>query len=218
MFQRARLGYIPVPMKRTLIILGGLLCGCITARPGPVATAVPEERATPGYWYEQPAAAGVVHDDFDLLWQAAERTARNRLFQIDRTDYRNGILTTRPLVSQQLFEPWRSDTPLQGQAQSTLGTVRRTIRFEIERAEDGTYTLLPKVLVERQSIPQQRITNAAHYRAAVMAAPGQVSDEGARLPGQYWYAIGRDADLERALAAEIQRRLRRKQQSAASDG
>src|SRR5690554_6472970 len=62
MFQRARLGYIPVPMKRTLIILGGLLCGCITARPGPVATAVPEERATPGYWYEQPAAAGVVHD------------------------------------------------------------------------------------------------------------------------------------------------------------
>jgi hypothetical protein len=191
------------------LVAAAAVGGCVTARPGPSAASADQERADPAYWYRQPSPAPVTHDDFDALWAAAERAARDRLFRIDRTDYRNGILTTAPLVSQQAFEPWRSDTPLAQQAQSTLGTVRRTIRFEFERQADGRgFAVSPKVLIERQSLPAQRLSNAAQYRAGVYGVTGQTSDEGEQLASEYWYPIGRDTVLETRLAADIRGRLR----------
>lgn len=189
--------------------------GCIqnrTVAPDQSATAIDEEKATAAYWYEQPAAARAMAFDFDTLWAAAERVARNHRYPIDRVDYRNGILTTRPVASRQFFEVWRDDlTPISDQAESSLATVRRTIRFEFDRSEDGRYVVTPKVLIERYAMPQRRVTSVTRYGAAITPAlPGEVVDsEGEKVPNHYWYAIGRDAAAERRLVRDIEARLRR---------
>lgn len=195
-----------ISLGLSLVLLGG----CVTARQADVSA--PKDQATAAYWYDQPAEARVESSGFDRLWDSCQRSARQRLFQIDRADYRNGILTTLPLVSQQIFEFWRSDTPLSEQGQSSLGTLRRTIRFEFthDQGADGSdsYSVVPKVLVQRQSVQGQRITNSSQYRWAVAGATGQYDDAGQPLVQSYWYAIGRDKQLEQMLADDIRQNLK----------
>ena len=189
-----------------LIALGG--CATTGDR---VATDIPAEQAQPAYWYQQPAVVQVAHDSFEELARAAERAARDRFFQIDQVDYRSGAITTQPLQSRQAFELWRGDV-VDGEAlaESTLATVRRTIRFEFSENPDGEgYVVSPKVVVERRAIPERRVTDPSRYRATVTASPTQtrIDADGERLPSQYWYALGRDQALEQALAKDIQRLL-----------
>ena len=53
-------------------------------------------------------------DDFDDLWEAARRVARRMGMRIDRSDVRNGVMTTAPNISQQFFEIWRGDAVTRG--------------------------------------------------------------------------------------------------------
>ena len=60
------------------------------------------------------------------------------------------------------------------------------------------------MIVERLSLPERRITNAVDYRGVL--GPGTQQRFGPTAPvgaSSYWYAIGRDPDLERALADRI---------------
>ena len=69
---------------------------------------------------------------------------------------------------------------------------------------DGRYVVEPKVIVERLSLAERRITNAIDYRGTL--GPGEQQRFGPAAPagqGSYWYAIGRDHDLERSLANRI---------------
>src|SRR5690606_34268909 len=122
-------------------------------------------------------------------------------------------ITTRPLQSRQALELWRGDVvDGPGLAQSTLGTVRRTIRFEFADSPDGDgYLVAPKVVVERRAVPERRVTDASRYRAAVAGTPTarRTDAEGDPLPAHYWYALGRDQALEQALAKDIQRLLQK---------
>src|SRR5207245_5438405 len=64
---------------------------------------------------------------------------------LDREDYREGLLTTLPLVSKQSFEIWRRDVvTVPAIAQSTLATFRRTVRFQFSKREDGGYIAAPR--------------------------------------------------------------------------
>src|SRR5207248_2965667 len=119
--------------------------------------------------------------------------------------------TTAPLVSRQFYEPWRDDVvDGHGLLLSSLATVRRTVRFEIARRDDGTFVLAPKVVVERYSSAERRITSVTeyldifNYRRALVDVQ---TDEGTPVPVEYWYAIGRDPALERHLARAIRRAL-----------
>jgi hypothetical protein len=171
---------------------------------------IPAEQAKPEYWYAKPAAKTVVSLDFDRLFRACENTARDYQFTIDRQDYRRGLLTTRPMISKQIFEPWRRDAgTVHDVVQSTLQTVRRTIRIEIIRTEEGAYEAQPKVLVEELSQITTRITSPSQYRNVffVSATEGQYrTDEGKSIPFRYWYAIGRDSVMERHMADEVGRK------------
>lgn len=192
-----------------------LAIGCASNEPSPqpVPTTNPA-LATGEYWLGLPGVATASATDFDSLWSAAERVARMRMFPIDRRDPRNGLLTTEPVVSSQLFEPWRQDqTDGYDTAQSSLTTRRRTVRFEISRTESGEFRLTPKVLVEQYAQAENRVTNVVLYRGAFRATRQtdmtpygtRESDRGIFLENRYWYAIGRDEKLEAALAADIQR-------------
>jgi hypothetical protein len=155
----------------------------------------------------------VTSNDFDQLWNAAEDVARDRLFTIDRRDFRGGVLTTEPLISAQFFEPWRRDAvTAEDVAQSSLAMTRRTIRFTFTRNDDGTFSALPHVLVERYSLAEKRITNAMLYRAAFRRTLENVegtreTDRGIELPQRYWYKIGNDPALEKDLARTLRHKL-----------
>jgi hypothetical protein len=73
------------------------------------------------------------------------------------------------------------------------------------------------VLVERQSLAEQRITSVVLYRSAFRRPVNprerqygtRESDIGQFLPSRYWYPIGRDEELEKSLADRIRSKLRK---------
>jgi hypothetical protein len=153
----------------------------------------------------------VTSRSFQQLWDACADEARDRLFTIDRRDYRGGVLTTEPMVSAQFFEPWRRDAlTSDAVAESSLATIRRTIRFTFTKRDDDTYSVVPSVLVERYSAAERRLTSAQAYRTAfrkTTATGTRETDRGVALPTRYWYRIGNDPVLEKNLAEAVRRKL-----------
>jgi len=171
-------------------------------------------QAEPSYWLSQPAVVSVRTLHFDHLMSAAQDAARNYQFRIDRTDYRRGLITTQALVSKQWFEVWRKEViPLHDQAVATVATIRRTVRFDIQRLDDGRFELTPKVVVERQANAGRRVTTVTKSSEALSPASVDAgsaeADAGVILAPSYWYATGRDETLERALVRQIEKRLSR---------
>ncbi|CAA9431561.1 MAG: hypothetical protein AVDCRST_MAG64-3531 [uncultured Phycisphaerae bacterium] len=202
---------------RTLTLVALLACGalpgCSTSAPGPRATDADPALATAAHWLAQPATETVTHDDYDALWDACREAARWRGFRVDRADYRGGLMLTHPLTSKQFFEVWRRDVAtLPDVAESSLATMRRVVRFEIKKGEDGTYACVPKALVERYAQTERRITSVTQYRESFSTEEGMFGsrerDRGVEVPVTYWYATGRDEVLERALAEGVRSRLR----------
>jgi hypothetical protein len=190
--------------------------GCILGRQNPAATqpatAADPDTAKPAYWLDQPAVAHVKAADFAALWTACRLAAEADGFTIDRRDYREGLLTTQPLQSKQFYEFWRGDVrTAHDLAQSSLGMMRRTARFSIERLPDGTYQATPKVLVERDTLLQRRITSVDQYQNAFAVQQQDVVREsekaGTDVAAEYWYSVGRDTALEHQLADAVRDRL-----------
>jgi hypothetical protein len=205
-------------MNRSCLIAGfallvGGLVGCTTVEQSPSVTETDKELASPEYWLKQPATSSVTHDNYDELWEACKGVARWRGFLVDRQNYREGVLTTLPLVSKQLFEPWRRDVAtIADMTESTLATERRIVRFEIAKnPDDDTFTCVPKVLVQRYTSTERRITSITRYRESFSIETAQgnkETDKGVDLPVEYWYTTGRDAQLEKRLADGVQSRVR----------
>jgi hypothetical protein len=175
---------------------------------------LPAESALPEYWLRKPPVAQVSDADFNRLWNACRRAVQARSFVVDRVDLRDGVMTTFPAVSKQLFEFWRNDVGTFPQAmESTIGTVRRSVRVEVVRREDGTYEATPKVVIERYAQTERRITSVARYTEVLGVDPAQQGTRerdrlGADLPAAYWYALGRDEPLERQIAEDVRRDLK----------
>ena len=198
-------------------LVGGLLgCGSdprpATTRP---VTAVDAKQATPDYWWTRPGVTAVRGPGFRPLWDACRAELHGRFFAVDREDYRDGLMTTEPMVSKQVFEPWRTDAVTYDDViESSLATVRRTVRFEVSARPDGSFVAVPKVLVERYASAERRLTAITQYHQA-FSGPRAFADQADEsgdatvkdAVADYWYALRRDADLERDLAASIARRL-----------
>lgn len=194
-----------VPCIGTLLITGA---GCHNQRP---QSHDDPASATLAYWAQQPSASPVIAGDYAALWSAADEALRRFGFEAATTDYRGGLLTTEPKVSPQFFEVWHHELrSAEDVAQSSLATIRRRLRFEFSRTGDGRYAVETKVLVERRSLAERRITSAIDYRGTL--GPGRQQQFGPASAeagsGSYWYAIGRDEDLERSLANRIAQRVK----------
>jgi hypothetical protein len=190
--------------KRFTIILISLILGGCSYEPQPVSEPPQVDPATakPDYWFAKPAAATVYGDNYDQLWDAAAASAQQYWYDLDRQDYRNGILTTHPMVSKQFWEFWRHDAgDSYAEWQDTLQTVRRTVRFEFDHSGNGG-TVSPKVLVERFAQPNNQITSTGEYRNYFSADTAD-----ANKTNDYWYPIGRDYALEAQLAHAIKLRI-----------
>lgn len=190
------------------LLLGSALAGCTDQRP---PSHQDPESAGVAYWIDEPATASARAADYAALWDAAEEAQQHYGFTTALSDYRGGLLTTEPKISPQFFEFWHQElrSP-EAVAESSLATIRRRMRFEFSRAPGGGFAVEPKVIVERLSLGERRITSAMEYRGTL--GPGREQQFGPanpRGPTRYWYAIGRDEELERALAQRISGRVTR---------
>lgn len=173
-----------------------------------LATDIDPQQAEPEFWYAQPSAYETQQAEFDRLWDTAEEVSRRLLFEIDRRDRRSGVLTTEPMISAQWFEPWRRELKtFSDVANSSIATYRRTIRYEFVR-QGQTYTIRPKVLVERQAVTERRVSgalNRLYFRRdrELNAFGSRETDAGIFIPDSYWYAVGRDPALEEFLVRQI---------------
>ena len=62
------------------------------------------------------------------VFAAAGLTLRDEGFVLNRQDYRSGVITTRPMLSGTLLEPWEQTNSTMYQAwESTLDAERRTV-------------------------------------------------------------------------------------------
>jgi hypothetical protein len=195
-----------------LAAASGYLTGCAAHRPTPPPPQDPRT-GDAAWWIAKPAAASVVADDFTPLWRACRAAAIGASFTIDRVDFRGGLMTTLPQVSKQFFELWRNDVATSRDVlESSLDTIRRSVRFELRRLDDGRFEAVPKVIVERFSLAERRITTVARFAeifTVEMTEGNRARDRyGGDLPDMYWYATGRDTALEKRLAESVRRGLR----------
>lgn len=202
-----------------LFVTGALFVAGCASDPSPVAPVADSGMATdidpqtvePQYWLGRPAVASVEGNDFDRLWNAADRVARDLLFKIDRQDRRAGVLTTAPTISAQFYEPWRRELQTADDlAESSVATIRRSIRFDFDK-EGDRYTVVPKVLVERQTISERRVSGQltrAYFRRERGQYGSRELDAGEAISDAYWYAIGRDEALEKRIAEKMREHLR----------
>jgi hypothetical protein len=171
-----------------------LTAGCLSQLPAnPAATqpvtAVDPQLAEKEYWLAKPATAEV-RGSFEPLWEASEETAHEFFFKIDRRDQRSGLLTTEPMISKQWWEFWRKDVgTFKDTQEATLANIRRTIFFRFKKEPDGTYSVTPKVVVEKESKVDPK------YKQDI---------EG---PSTYWYALRRDEVVEKRIADAIRKHL-----------
>src|SRR5436190_1285838 len=167
-------------------ILMFVATGCI-GRPANPATTQPVTNVDPAlaekdYWLDKPATAEV-HGAFAPLWQACEDTAHEYLFRIDRRDQRSGLLTTEPMITKQWWEAWRKDAgTFRDSEEATLASIRRTIFFQFKKDGNDSYTVTPKILVEKESRVDPK------FKSEI---------EG---PASYWYSLRRDEVLEKKVA------------------
>ena len=196
-----------------IVILGMTGCAASKAPPDRTTPMIADDyvRAVASSQPSYPPAR-VSSSDFDALWQAVEKSLEARMFRIDRRDYRAGLLTTYPLISRQFFEFWRRDTlGIDDVTESSLNSMRRTVRVEIEHHEEtGMYVATPRVEVERYSDAGRRLTSAAMYRTAFKRTTARgtpESDAGINLQSRYWYTVGSDERLEAAIVRAAQKRL-----------
>jgi hypothetical protein len=197
-----------------LIILCVFVAGCAsqhTGSPRSVATNVDEKYASSEYWFNRPAIECVKAPDYDMLWNICEKVATDSFFTVERTDYRSGFITTKPLTSKQFFEFWRTDiVDFKGQVASDLATHRRVVHFKISRAPDGCYVCEPKVVVEHYSEIERRITAVYQYADAFSTrrqVESETTEEGTAVRIINWYAERRDDALEHYLAKRIREYL-----------
>jgi hypothetical protein len=189
---------------RVLVLLAAV-AGCALNRIPTTNPAVVNDLATtqPSFWLGQPSAVAIRSASFTRLWDACEEVLRQIHLKIDRQDYRLGLLTSEPqdyrlglltsepTVSSPFFELWRSDpADADGRVESAIAGIRRTVRFEFARNPDSSYTVTPKVLVERRASVEPKLRQVVDYDAV------------------YWYPIARDPRMEKELAGRVEAMLR----------
>ncbi|MBN1344717.1 MAG: hypothetical protein JXQ73_18640 [Phycisphaerae bacterium] len=144
--------------------------------------------------------------DFDYLWESTLRTLRRVNLTPDRQDSREGIITTKPITSQQWFEFWRHDSlgPYQW-VESSMHTTQRHAIVRIQRQpEPGHYRVSVEVEVFRYSAPERQVSTPSG--ALLMYSEKLPTEQGERLQPMedvHWVRLGRDPQLEGLLLRRI---------------
>ena len=200
--------YPPLLLRLPLLLTAALaITGCTTApRPAPPPPTPP---------------VAIAADQYKDTFAAAVETLRRSGFRIDRSDYRFGVVTTRPEGSPTLLEPWLTgNTTHHTRVLSTLNDVRRTITVTFDpdpatqepvnplaphplsRADTAARLMSVTVQLETRDAPGRRLDGRTDGRVFSDPAPARPTAAD-NAPTAAWKAIGRDPGLESVLQQRI---------------
>jgi len=152
--------------------------------------------------------------DYESFFDSAITLLREHDFHPQVVDRVAGLAVTHPSTSGQWFEFWRGDSRGGYQLlESSLHTIRRTVRLSVRPAEPehggesestDRYRVTVEVYKERFSSPQRQVTTASG--ALQIYSERLPTEEGlraARVRGDHWVPLGRDALLEEYLLGRL---------------
>ncbi len=160
-------------------------------------------------------------DEFNAVWDASLEVLREGKFTVDRTDRREGTITTLPLLGRHWFEFWRSDARKGVDVvEGTLQTVHRQVTVKVRRgeppAEGAAYLASVAVRTTRSALPNVRVTNTSEaYEMFLTPTRLQRTTalperESPREPEAKPVPLGRDKRLEGLLERRIKDRAAEK--------
>lgn len=150
---------------------------------------------------------------FETAWTSVQDVLRRYNFELNRVDRRDGVITTEPLVGRQWFEFWRKDAATRYDClESSLQTIYRQATVCVDRAgqpsvEVRTYRSdrqAPQITNTSEAYGLFAISGEGRSRAKLLPNYGRDEDPQARM-----VALGRDADLEGRLSADIAKTIAR---------
>jgi len=176
--------YPPLLLRLPLLLTAALaITGCTTApRPAPPPPTPP---------------VAVAADQYKDTFAAAVETLRRSGFRIDRSDYRFGVVTTRPEGSPTLLEPVTFDPD-----PATQEPVNPLAPHPLSRADTAARLMSVTVQLETRDAPGRRLdgrTDGRVFSDPVPARPTAADN----APTAAWKAIGRDPGLESVLQQRI---------------
>ncbi len=142
----------------------------------------------------------------DALWEAIQETLRRGRFRLDRVDRHTGVVTTMPETSQQFFEFWRHDVDTREDLwESTLNLIRRRVRVNMVRADDGRSAELDvAVFRERLSSPDRQFNSTGSaFRFFGERLPSTTGAAKVTAADDRWLELGRDPAMEDYLLRSI---------------
>jgi hypothetical protein len=196
---------------RAWLLAGGLVLavGCAGNGPPP---------AEPDPPTEDPA--------FNALWAAGLEVLRDFNFRPDRTDRREGLMTTFPLTGAYGLECWRPDAVTRrDRLEGSLQTIYRQATVRIRPADEPPATTAPAsgpadapagparfagyrvevtVTVQRSDGPVPQMTSASEALRSLQAPPGPGAGRAVVVD------LGRHPELQNRLAERIVDRAERK--------
>jgi hypothetical protein len=146
---------------------------------------------------------------YEHLWNAAGDTLRAHYFRLDRQDRLEGVLTTYPETSAQLFELWRPQPePAYYWAESNLHTIPIQAQVTIKPVEEaGLYELGVQVERMRYHLEERQVDNSA---GALRLYSEGVPTESGRMERpsktEQTTVLGRDKPAEERLLKAILKR------------
>lgn len=145
---------------------------------------------------------------FEAVWNATV-FALDEYFDIASEDRTTGRIETRPLVAATLLEPWRRDsTTLYQRLEATLQSERRRAFATVRELAPGQYQVSVEVYRELEDLPLPVRSPTGH---ALFRSEPTLHREYAVVTGEptsrNWINLGRDAELEARILADIQGRV-----------
>lgn len=145
-------------------------------------------------------------EDRDQLWTAVCDALRGQSFQLDRQDKVNGVITTFPETTAQGFELWRPQPrPAYYWWEANMQTIARQATVQLLPGRNAN-DLGIDVKVERlrYRLEERQIDNSAGAMRLFSSEAPTASGQMAR-PSKtgFWYSLGRDDFLERAVLDTI---------------
>jgi hypothetical protein len=154
------------------------------------------------------AAEPIRTENIDKLrvMEIAEDVLVKMHFTIDKANYENGFIRTKPLPGAKFFEFWRSDNVgADNWLLSNLHSVRRLVELNVNE-QDRDLLIKCDVQIYRLSLPERNIRSSAHaYDLFSTSGPAmqniQITPE--QKADMAWIDLGKD----KQLAAEILKRI-----------
>ena len=144
--------------------------------------------------------------DPDRLWRQSQTELKVRGFDLDNVDRRAGVIETEPRTSSQWYEFWARDVVTwQGRAESSLHTLRRSVRLEMRADPDSSCRLSCRALVDREVIAPGVVSGSARANSIFAGAAGRMptlKPLGDQQISQ-WVSLGRDNALEQDILQSI---------------